>query len=397
MTPTDPYLEYLDRMPKVDLHVHMTGTVRASTFGELARREGLDLPESPEEIYRKVNSRARDLSLYADAVVPVPTGPGPDEPEPSYALFQVSEWVRRCLTRPDDYRRIAYEACEDASTRSATRHIEMFIDPPRQGEDGLGYAQVVDAYTAGLREAEDDFAMSARLIVGIDRSRPGAEALSRVQEMVANPRELVIGIGLDNLETAGPPERFVEAYRLAREHGLRRTAHSSEHAPCAANTTTCLDELRCDRIDHGYFVLQDDAVVERCRQEQVPFTCIFTTSRRAWRPWRRASIKEMVDRGLNVTLASDDPRDVPDHLGAGVPDRGDGAGLRPANDARPVLERGRGVLAGSGLASWPPWKRSSFRPRNQHRRRRVDGRDHPPPCCQPQPWLTAAVRASRWR
>jgi adenosine deaminase len=314
MTHADPYLEYLDRMPKVDLHVHMTGTVRASTFEELARREGLDLPEAPAQIYRKINSRARDLSMYAGAVIPCPTGADPDEPEPSYALSQVARWVRRCMTTPDDYRRIAYEACEDASTRSTTRHIEFFINPPHRRKGGLGYAQVVDAYTAGLREAEDNFAMSARLIVGIDRSRPGIEALARVQEMVANPREYVIGIGLNNLETAGPPEQFVDAYRLARDHGLRRTAHSSEHVPSAANTTTCLDELGCDRIDHGYFVLQDDAVVERCRQEQVPFTCIFTTSRRAWRPWRRASIKEMVHRGLNVTLATDDPGMFPTTL-----------------------------------------------------------------------------------
>lgn len=308
-----PYVEYLHRMPKVDLHVHLTGTVRAETFADLAEREGLALPEPALDIYAKVNSRAKDLSLYRDAVLPVPTGRGEDEPDPSYGLFQVSEWVKACLTTPDDYRRIAYEACADAAGTSQTRHLELFIDPPvHEGE--LGYANSVDAYIAGLEAAERDFDITARLVVGIDRSQSGDIALERVRTVVANPRDRVIGIGLDNLETAGPPDRFTRAYQFAKAHGLRRTAHSSEHAPLAENTTICLDQLACDRIDHGYFILQDDAVVDRCRAEQVPFTCIFTTSRRAWRPWRRASIAEMVARGLKVTLASDDPGMFPTTL-----------------------------------------------------------------------------------
>lgn len=77
---------------------------------------------------------------------------------------------------------------------------------------------------------------------------------------------------------------------------------------------TCLDVLRCDRIDHGYFVLEDDDVVARVREQQVPFTVISTTSRRSWRPWRRASIAAMAQAGLNVIPASDDPAMFPTTL-----------------------------------------------------------------------------------
>lgn len=306
MAPTDSDLEYATRMPKVDLHVHLTGTLRAETFAELAAREGVELPEDPLVIFDKINSRAKDLSIYRDAVLPVPTGPVDDEPKPSYGLFMVFDWLRQCIVTEDDLTRVAYEACEDAATKSNTRHIEYFMDPASEYPE-LGYARVVDAYIRGLEGAQEDYGITARLIAGIDRSRTGADAVAQVEEIVANPRDRVVGIGLDNLETAGPPERFVEAFQLAGRHGLRRTAHSSEHAPLAKNTTTCLDDLGCDRIDHGYFVLQDDEVVERCRREQVPFTCIFTTSRRAWRPWRRASVAKMLERGLKISLASDDP------------------------------------------------------------------------------------------
>ncbi|WP_367733760.1 adenosine deaminase family protein [Microbacterium sp. LMI1-1-1.1] len=305
--------EWLRRIPKVDLHCHLIGTVRASTFAELARREGLALPAEPERVFADINSLPPDPALYRDTVVSVPQGRSVDEPEVSYSLFQVSAWVVQLLRSPEDLTRIVYEAFEDAH-RSGTRHLELFFDSVPEHLAGLGYRGSVEAYADGIRLAERDFGMTGRMIAGIDRSRSGEEALALVREVVDNPHEYVAGIGLDNLETAGPPERFVDAYRLAGEAGLGRTAHSSEHAPTAANTTTCLDLLGCDRIDHGYFVLEDPAVVERVRRDGVVFTVASTTSRRSWRPWRRASIRAMLDAGLRVTPCSDDPGMFPTTL-----------------------------------------------------------------------------------
>ncbi len=305
---------YLDRMPKTDLHCHLIGTVRASTFAELARREGLALPAEPERIFADINSLPPDPALYRDTRIPVPEGRSEGEPDVSYSLFQASGWVVEVLRDADDLTRITYEAFEEAHRSSGTRHLELFFDAVPPHLESLGYAGSVEAYAEGIRMAERDFGMTGRMIQGIDRSQSGEHALALVQQVVDHPHEYVAGIGLDNLETAGPPERFVDAYRLAGEAGLGRTAHSSEHAPTAVNTITCLDQLGCDRIDHGYYVLEDDDVVARMRDEQVAFTVVSTTSRRSWRPWRRASIAAMLDAGLNVVPASDDPGMFPTSL-----------------------------------------------------------------------------------
>ncbi|QHC75481.1 hypothetical protein GSU40_14355 [Rathayibacter sp. VKM Ac-2805] len=301
-------------MPKADLHCHLIGTVRPATFAELARREGLALPAEPERIFADINSLPPDPALYRDTVIPVPQGRSADEPAVSYSLFQVSNWVVQLLRTPEDLTRIVHEAFEDAHRTSGTRHLELFFDAVPEHLAGLGYRGSVEAYAEGIRMAERDFGMTGRMIAGIDRSRSGEEALELVREVVRHPHEYVAGIGLDNLETAGPPERFADAYRLAGEAGLGRTAHSSEHAPTAANTTTCLDLLGCDRIDHGYFVLEDPAVVQRVREQGVVFTVASTTSRRSWRPWRRASIRAMLDAGLRVVPCSDDPGMFPTTL-----------------------------------------------------------------------------------
>lgn len=309
-----PLREYAARIPKTDLHCHLIGTVRPDTFAELARREGLDLPEAPEAVFPNINSVMRDFTPYENARIPIVEDHSLDTTGTRYSLFQASDWVMQVLTSADDLTRITYEAFEAAFRTSNTRHLELFIDDVPPALTSLGYAGAVDAYVEGIKLAERDFGMTGRLAVGIDRSKDGDYAVGRVRQILDNPNEYVVGIGLDNLETAGPPERFAEAYQLAGANGLKRTAHSSEHTPVAVNTITCLDVLGCDRIDHGYFVMEDDAVIERCREEQVAFTTIFTTSRRSWRPWRRDSIAAMADAGLNVILASDDPGMFPTDL-----------------------------------------------------------------------------------
>lgn len=305
---------WIKELPKVDLHCHLIGTVRATTFAEMARRAGLELPDDPEVIYRDINSRPPDPSLYRNTRIPVPQGPSSGEPTTSYSLFQACAWVTQSLQSSGDLTRIVYEAFEDARLRSNVRHLELFFDELPGHLAWLGYTGYVEALARGVELAEREFGMTGRLIAGIDRSKTAQEALAWVRTVVEHPHPYVAGVGLDNLETVGPPERFVEAYQLAGRAGLGRTAHSSEHQPSAQNTITCLDDLGCDRIDHGYYVLEDDDVVARLREDKVVFTVGCVTSRRSWRPWRRASIRAMLDAGLHVVPCSDDPGMFPNSL-----------------------------------------------------------------------------------
>lgn len=338
-------LETVLALPKVDLHCHLIGTVTADTFGDLVRKAGVELPDSPEVVYRDLCSPPSPPEKYAGARIPVPTEKSPGEPDHPYSLFLVSEWVRRSLLDPEDFERITYEACVNARRTSNITHLELFCDP-HEDYWRLSYGEVQAAYVAGIQRAERETGMTARLIQAIDRSKSSEDAVRAVRQAVDHPHEYLVGIGLDNLETAGPPERFVDAYRLAGEAGLKRTAHSSEHERNAHNTIVCLDDLGCDRIDHGYFILEDDDVVRRCADEQVCFTVASTTSRRSIRSWRRASIRAMVDAGCTVSLCDDDPGMFPTTLDNEYRIAHDQVGLSPDQLAQIVLDGWR--------ASWLP-------------------------------------------
>jgi len=129
-----------------------------------------------------------------------------------------------------------------------------------------------------------------------------------VEDVLAHRRDELIGLGMDGAEAPDPPEKFVEAYTVAAKGGLRLTSHASEDAP-PVNITTCLDVLGCERIDHGYHILEDASVLARCRDQGIHFTCCPTSTAvvYGWPDLTRHPIKDMVAAGLNVMLNSDDP------------------------------------------------------------------------------------------
>jgi adenosine deaminase len=306
--------ELARRLPKADLHCHLVGTIAPETVRDLAVRAGVEWDDPPAEVYAAIDSFPPSGHDFSQTTVPM--GSPPPGALPGHSLLAVTEQVEDLLQQPADFARVAREAVGAACRESNTRHLELQVEVGAYLRRGLRYVDVVDGLVDGLDEAYAETGTSAVLIAALDRSRSAAEATDVVQEVVTHPRSAVVGIGLDNLETAGPPERFVEAYELAAKHGLRRTAHAGEHEPTARNVATCLDLLGCERIDHGYFVLEDAALVERVVQERIPFTCISTTSRRSWQSWRRASIGRMLAAGVAVVLASDDPAMFPTSLAA---------------------------------------------------------------------------------
>lgn len=299
-------------LPKIDLHCHLAGTARADTVRELAAGNGVCLPADPAEFYPEIWSHPPRNIDYSGTAVPLP------EPAktgtPGYSLLGVTEWIVDVVRTEADFARLAYEAIADARSGSNVWHLELYFEASLFLRRGIPYRTVVNGLIEGIRAGRQEFGTTALLIAGIDRSGSGAAARELVEQVLAHPRAEVVGIGLDNLETAGPPRKFAEAYELAGRHGLRRTAHAGEHDPTARNVTDCLDVLGCDRIDHGYFLLEEPEAVERCRAARTQFTCIFTTSRRSWRPWRRASITAMHQAGLRISIASDDPALFPTTL-----------------------------------------------------------------------------------
>jgi adenosine deaminase len=298
--------EFLRAMPKVSLHCHLEGSVQARTVVDLAAKHGVQLPPFREPA---------DLYDYPDILK-------------FLAMYDV---VAHVVRDADDFHRITYETLQEAHAHGV-RYREMFWSPMAHMEIGVPYRTALDGVVAGIRDAARDFGLECRLIADINRMQPPEAGLALVEQVLADRRDEVIGLGLDYAETGFPPEIFWKAFRLAAKHGLRLTAHACEEGP-PRNVETCLDLLGCERIDHGYHVIEDERLTARCAAEGVVFNC--TPVSTAWvyfgNDFARHPIRRMVAAGLKITVDCDDPpmfktdptRDylvMADHMGFGPED-----------------------------------------------------------------------------
>ncbi|MGW9114617.1 adenosine deaminase [Microbacterium sp. NPDC055683] len=272
-------------LPKISLHCHLIGSVQAATVVDLARkhRVSLDGGRTAENLF--------DHGSYEDL----------DE------FLRVLDVVGAVIRDVDDFRRVTYESLTEGGAAHNVLYREIFLSPP--GHPGVPYPTILEGVRAGMRDAEVDTGIRSALIVGLNRNDTAASAVELVETVVAHRADDVLGIGLDYSEAIGPPERFWKAFRMAGAAGLERTAHSESGPP--HHIETLLDLLGCTRVDHGYHVVDDEAMTRRCVEERIPFTCTPVSSDigrySGSGDGSHRRIREMVDAGLVVTIDSDDP------------------------------------------------------------------------------------------
>jgi adenosine deaminase len=286
--PADPLTEFLHAIPKVELHCHLFGTVRRDTFAELNRRAGGPLTE--DEV----------TGFYTRGEKPV-------------GVLRVLRALDASLVRaPEDLYRLTIEYLQDAAAHNV-RHSEFSWNPTGTVHvSRIPYTQAQDAIVQAIRDAQAQFGIQGRLIGAIDREAPPEAAVEMVEWVLAHRCEEVVGIGIDYREVDRPPELFRAAYALARQGGLRTTAHAGEFGMPWTNVRTALDELQVDRIDHGYTVVDAPEFAAECARRGVLFTVVPTNSYylRTLPPQRWAldhPIRRMPSLGLRIHPNTDDP------------------------------------------------------------------------------------------
>ena len=264
-----------------------------------------------------------------------------------YEFLKIFAMVSSTLIDQEDFARAAYESIEDGVKLGNLRYREMFFNPTLHTKRGVPYKTVVDGLVDGIQAAESDFGVPCRLIADVYRQDSPAEAREMVEQVLEHRRDELIGLGMDGAEAPDPPEQFVDAYRLAGSGGLRLTAHACEDAP-AQNIATCLDVLGCERIDHGYHILGDDALVERCRDEGITFTvCPTATAVCYFDPedYTTHPIREMAARGPEDHGQLGRPVDVPHGHRDRVREDGERGRVGCRHGSRAEPERRRRVVA----------------------------------------------------
>ena len=276
--------QFVQALPKAELHLHLEGAVAAPTVIDLAKKHGIPLPEFHD---------VSDLFNFPDLAT----------------FLKVYDLVCRAIRDTSDFQRITYEALA-VCARDGARYVEFFFSPNAHLAYGVAYATMLDGIVRGMHDAERDLKLKSRLIPAHNRELGLDRGMAFLDMVLADRRDEVIGIGLDYGERHHPPAPYKPMYDRARAAGLRVTAHAGEDGP-ADNVRHSLKVLHCERIDHGYHVIDDPGLMAEACASGICFTCCPTTTLNTtvWRDLASPdhAIRRMVEGGLTVMLNTDDP------------------------------------------------------------------------------------------
>jgi adenosine deaminase len=250
---------------------------------ELARRNGVKLRYPDVEALRRAY-QFNDLQSFLDIYY---------------------EGAAVLLTRQDFYdMTLAY--FRKAASQNV-RHAEIFFDPQTHTARGVSFETVV----SGIHEAQDaakrDLNVSSKLILCFLRHLSEEEAIKTLDEALPF-RDWIVAVGLDSSEKGNPPRKFSRVFAMARDAGLLAVAHAGEEGP-PEYIWEALDILGVKRIDHGVRCIEDPKLVDRLVSEQIPLTvCPLSNIKlRVFPSMRDHNLRRLLERGVKVTINSDDP------------------------------------------------------------------------------------------
>lgn len=186
-------------------------------------------------------------------------------------------------------------------------HTEIFFDPQTHTDRGILFATVINGINRALQDGREKLGISSKLIMCFLRHLDEAAAFKTLNEAL-DYKDLIVAVGLDSSEKGNPPSKFERVFAKAREEGFLTVAHAGEEGP-AEYVREALELLKVVRIDHGNTSINDDEVTEFLIKKQVPLTVcpLSNLSLRVVKDMKQHPLKTLLERGLMVTVNSDDP------------------------------------------------------------------------------------------
>lgn len=275
--------QFINDMPKVELHLHIEGSLEPELMFELAQRNKVAIPfKSVEEVRQAYNfSNLQDfLDIYYQGM----------------SVLQTEQDFYDLTTAY--LKRVAAEN---------VMHTEIFFDPQGHTERGVAFGTVINGITRALEDGKNQLGVSSNLIMCFLRHLSEEKAFDTLKEALPY-KDKILGVGLDSSEVGHPPAKFERVFAEARKEGFLIVAHAGEEGP-PEYVWEALDGLKIDRMDHGNRSLEDPKLVQRIVDQGIALTVCPLSNLKLCvvKDMRLHPLKKMLDLGIKATVNSDDP------------------------------------------------------------------------------------------
>lgn len=274
--------DFIDGLPKAELHLHLEGTLEPELKLALAQKNGVDIGQSTiEEVQASYNfnSLASFLAIYYPAM--------------------------NVLQTEDDFYQLALTYLKKAHQENV-RYAELFFDPQAHMTRGVAFEAVVNGFYRACVDARA-FNVDARLIMCFLRDL-SAESARQLLEIAKPYQAKILGIGLDSDEHHNPPLKFLREYGDAVAQGYRITMHADiDQVDSIQHIQQALEIIRVERLDHGTNIVENPDLVDWVEQLKISLTSCPLSNRLVADDMKDREVLELIDHNVKVSINSDDP------------------------------------------------------------------------------------------
>lgn len=278
----------ISSLPKIDLHVHLDGSLRPQTVLDLAESHGVLLPTTDKHAllsYMQVNEDCSSLQDYLSKF----------------------HFTTRFLQTAVALERVAFEIVEKAN-RHHCKYIEIRFAPQLHRERGLYTEEVIHYVLAGLKRGEQQFGVRARGIAICMRHHDHQQNMEVIHAASKYIGKGLVAVDLAGDEASYPPELFREIFAASHRRDIPVTIHAGEAAG-AANIHEAVSNLGATRIGHGVRLQEAPAIMDMMIARQIPLEMcpVSNIQTKAVSNWESYPIRNYFERGLMITVNTDNP------------------------------------------------------------------------------------------
>lgn len=275
--------EFIRKIPKAELHVHLEGTVEPELNFKLAKRNKIELPFENIEHLRSLynfSNLTSFVELFYQCISSLQTE------EDFYDL--TLEYIKR----------VGQDGC---------RHVEIHFDPECHIRRGMTMASIINGIWRAFQECKSTYGITAYLILCFSTFMSEQEAFDILDQAIPFLNKIK-AVGRGGPELGKPIDKFERVYDKARQLGLKCVMHAGEEGP-AEHIWASLKQMKVARIDHGVTCDQDEKLLKELVEKQVPLTIcpISNVKLKVFKSMEDHNLKKILDMGIKVTINSDDP------------------------------------------------------------------------------------------
>ncbi|MDO5517435.1 MAG: adenosine deaminase [Clostridium sp.] len=274
------------KLPKIELHCHIDGSVRPETIIDIAKKENVELPSYDVHDIRR------------ETVVPLEC----ESLDEYLKAFTIPNLV---MQSKESLRRITFELYEDAAKENV-KYMEVRFAPVLHTVKGLTLEEVIESVICGIRDAEKEFDIKGNLILGCMRFMSAEKAFEVVEAGKKFLGRGVVAVDLCAGEEAGFCHKFVEPIALAREYGYRVTIHAGETG-VGENVLEAVEILGAERIGHGVYIRDCQKAYEIVKEKNITLEMCPTSNvqTKAVDSFKTHPIYDFYKDGINVSINTD--------------------------------------------------------------------------------------------